>query len=546
VNIQFGINDANYSHTYGQTFKLDLWKAPDHAKGIVTHKYNSTNSIDNQIYWRDYSNAVYVGYGDGTKEAQFVAGAYESTPANRLQGFTGSLQEIRYWAFNNDARLTDTAFTNHVLSPLSIEGNTYTASYTDLVYRLPLGSDNKIYTLSSGAKIASSHPNQNNIDIFKSLTGYLAFDVNSGSAYNFVGDSTDWQYEEESYFTVVPEIIGTRATSDKIRIESGSVTGELQLNQSIISNSIELASIDSAMLGVYYSPVDDIDIDISHQIGGAKFDDFVGNPRDAYRSRYKELNNIRNHYWSKYNTSPTFGAYLKVLKYFDHSIFKQVESLLPGRAKDQTGLMIKPNLLERPTIVKVSESFENRTFGMDNIVGNPIKYSFDTKTMDLGALENGSYGGFIPASNKTYIVYDRDTTKQANTKMANSFDDSLNGHAAQGSVASQDVPTYDNSVVSKKHTMATSGSGTGPVAVQEFTPTAIKNQRYGGTKYGTVDGSIGGIINLVNDPNVTGEGLFDSTTTNNIKCAIEVVETNAIELEVTDRTINNRGDITLR
>ena len=85
-----------------------------------------------------------------------------------------------------------------------------------------------------------------------------------------------------------------------------------------------------------------------------------------------------------------------------------------------------------------------------------------------------------------------------------------------------------------------------PVAVQDFTPTAIKNQRYGGTKYGTVNGSIGGIINLVNDPTVTGAGLFDNTTTNNIKCAIEVVETNAIEMEVTERTINNRGDITLR
>ena len=545
-NIQFGINDADYSSTYDQTFRLDLWKAPDHAKGTVTHKYHSTNSIDNQSNWRGYTSPVIVGYGDGTQEAQFVSGAYESNASNRLQGFTGSIQEIRYWAFNNDARLTDAAFTNHVLSPLSIEGNTYTASYTDLVYRLPLGSDNKTYTLSSGAKISSSHPNQNNIDVFMSKSNYLPYDLNSGSAHNFKGTSADWQYEEESYFTVVPEIIGTRAISDKIRIESGSVTGELLLNKSIVSNSIDLASVDSAMLGVYYSPVDDIDIDISHQIGGAKFDDFVGNPRDAYRSRYKELNNIRNHYWSKYNSSPTFGAYLKVLKYFDHSIFQQVESLLPGRAKDQTGLMIKPNLLERPTIVKVSESFENRTFGMDTIAGNNINYSFDTKTMDMGALENGSYGGFIPASNKTYIVYDRDTTKQANTKLANSFDDSLTGHVAQGAAASQDVPTYDNSVVSKKYTAPTSGSGTGPVAVQDFTPTAIKNQRYGGTKYGTVAGSIGGIINLVNDPTVTGAGLFDNTTTNNIKCAIEVVETNAIELEVTERTINSRGDITLR
>ena len=545
-NIQFGINDANYSPTYDQTFKLDLWKAPDHAKGTVTHKYNSTNSIANQTYWRGYTTAVYVGYGDGAKEAQFVAGAYESTPSNRLQGFTGSIQEIRYWAFNNDARLTDAAFTNHILSPLSIEGNTYTASYTDLIYRLPLGSDNKIYTLSSGAKIASSHPNQNKIDVFKSQSGYLAFDANSGSAYNFAGAPADWQYEEETYFTVVPEIIGTRAISDKIRIESGSVTGELHRDQSIVSNSIQLASIDSPMLGVYYSPVDDIDIDISHQIGGAKFDDFVGNPRDGYRTRYKELNNIRNHYWSKYNTSPTFDAYLKVLKYFDHSIFQQVESLLPGRAKAYTGLLIKPNLLERPTISKVSESFENRTYGMSDLVANKVSYKFNSETMDLGALSNGTYEGAIPAFNKTYMVYDRDLSQKANSYMANSFDASISGHIAQGSMASQDIPTYDNSVTSRKYTTKTSGTGSGPVQVQDFIPTAIKNQRYGGTKYGSVDGSIGGIINLVNDPTVTGDGLFDSTNAHNIKCAIEVVETNAVILQATDRSIQNRGDLTIR
>ena len=545
-NIQFGINDANYSSTYDQTFRLDLWKAPDHAKGIVTHKYHSTNSIDNQSNWRGYTSPVIVGYGNGTQQAQFVAGAYESNASNRLQGFTGSIQEIRYWAFNNDARLTDAAFTNHVLSPLSIEGNTYTASYTDLVYRLPLGSDNKAYTLTNGTKILSAHPNQNKLDIFKSSSGYLAYDVNSGSAYNFTGTSADWQYEEESYFTVVPEIIGSRAISDKIRIESGSITGELKRAQSIVSSSIELASVDSPMLGIYYSPVDDIDIDISHQIGGAKFDDFVGNPRDAYRTKYKELNHIRNHYWSKYNTSPTFGAYLKVLKYFDHSIFKQAESLVPGRAKDQTGLMIKPNLLERPTIVRVSESFENRTFGMSDLVANKVDYKFSKETMDLGFVSNQTYDGSIHANNKTYLVYDRDLSQKANSNLVNSFDESAGGDRTIGGMASQDVPTYDSSVVSKKYTQKTSGSNSGPVAVQDFVPTAIKNQRYGGTKYGSINGSIGGIINLVNDPTVTGTGLFDNTTTDNIKCAIEVVETNAIELEVTERTINSRGDITLR
>ena len=545
-NIQFGINDANYSHGYNQTFKLDLWKASDYSNGTVNHKYSTSKTVSSQYYWTGFTSPVWVGYGSGTQEAQFVAGTYESNASNRLKGFTGSMQEIRYWAFNNDARLTDAAFTNHVLSPLSIEGNTYTASYTDLVYRLPLGSDNKTYTLSSGAKLASAHPNLNKIDIFRSESNYLAFDVNSGSAHNFKASPADWQYEEETYFTVVPEIIGTRAISDKIRIESGTVTGELKLDQSIVSSSIDLASIDSPMLGIYYSPVDDIDLDISHQIGGAKFDDFVGNPRDAYRTRYKELNDIKNHYWQKYNSSPDFGAYLKVLKYFDHSIFKQVESLIPGRAKDQTGLMVKPNLLERPTIVRVSESFENQTYGMESMIGSAIGYSFSSESMDMGAMVGDSYEGSIPAFTKTYMLYGRNLALKANSNLANSFDASLSGHVPQGSIASQDVPTYDVSVTSKRYTTKNSAGLAISVQAQDYLPTGTKKQRYSGTKLGRVPGSIGGIINLINDPSIKGDGLFDNTRTGNLRSAIEVVETNDVKMEVTERNISNRGDITIR
>jgi len=549
-NIQFGMTEPDYVRTNLQTFQLDLWKASDHSNGVVNHKYSSSFGATQEHWYpssvigNDHTSLI-VGAESGAYGPIWKNGASVAAHLT-LDGYTGSLQEIRYWSFANDARLSNSAFTNHVLSPLSIESNTYTGSYSELVYRLPLGSDNRTPLLTDGTTISSSHPNQSIVDIFKDGINGEHWNVHSGSAHGFTGTSADWQYEEETYFTVVPEIIGTRAISDKIRIESGSVTGELHRDQSIVSNSIQLASIDSPMLGVYYSPVDDIDIDISHQIGGAKFDDFVGNPRDGYRTRYKELNNIRNHYWSKYNTSPTFDAYLKVLKYFDHSIFQQVESLLPGRAKAYTGLLIKPNLLERPTISKVSESFENRTYGMSDLVANKVSYKFNSETMDLGALSNGTYEGAIPAFNKTYMVYDRDLSQKANSYMANSFDASISGHIAQGSMASQDIPTYDNSVTSRKYTTKTSGTGSGPVQVQDFIPTAIKNQRYGGTKYGSVDGSIGGIINLVNDPTVTGDGLFDSTNAHNIKCAIEVVETNAVILQATDRSIQNRGDLTIR
>ena len=529
-NIQFGISSAD-------TFNFHLKKSADHSNGRITHEEKiawDMGSSGYDIYnhsWDENSNVTTLTLGNHDPYASGAAGwkmaSGSIVAAGTLPGFTGSMQELRYWAFSDNTILSDEAFDNHVLSPLSIEGNTYTSSYTDLVARWPLGSTGATASLTT-ALISSSHPNQNvSATPWTGSTGQTM--TLSGSGYT--GTAADWQYEEETFYTVVPEIIGTRAVSDKIRIDNSTFTGSFYIDSSVVSSSIELSAPDSPLLGVFFSPNDDIDLDISHAIGGAKFDDFVGNPRDAYRKTYKELRSISNFYWQKYQASPTFAAYLKVLKYFDSSLFLQLESLLPARANKQTGLLIKPNLLERPTIARVSESFANLTYEQTEAI--TFKPVFSTEHLEP-----------YEAVFKTYMIYDRDTHASATPHFPNSFDDSLATGYGISNMASADVPVYDRTTTSKRYiTQETNGTETS-VAVQDFLPTAINNQRYGGSKYGTVNGSIGGIINLVNDPQVTGKGLFDSST--NIRCSIEVVETNPVELTTTQGPLTALGDIQIR
>ena len=529
-NIQFGISTTD-------TFNLHLKKSADHSNGRITHEEKIAWDMGSGGYdvydgnWNENQNVTTLTLGN---HDPFDSGAYgwkmasgSTVAAGTLPGFTGSMQELRYWAFSDNTILSDAAFDNHVLSPLSIEGNTYTSSYTDLVARWPLGSTGATASLST-ALISSSHPNQNvSATPWTGSTGQTM--TLSGSGYT--GTSADWQYEEETFYTVVPEIIGTRAVSDKIRIVDETYSGSLYMDSSVVSSSINLSAPDSPLLGVFFSPNDDIDLDISHTIGGAKFDDFVGNPRDAYRTSYKELGHIRNHYWQKYLAAPSFTAYLKVLKYFDTSLFLQLESLLPARANKQTGLLIKPNLLERPTIARVSESFADFTYEQVKTVDlNP---SFSTYQQDITEGEL-----------KTYIVNGRDTHVSATSNLPNSFDDSLATSYGISNMASVDVPVYDRTTVSKRYiTQATDGTDTS-VSVQDFAPAGINNHRYAGSKYGSVGGSIGGVINLINDPTVTGKGLFDAST--NIRCSIEVVETNPVELTSTQGPLTALGDIQIR
>jgi hypothetical protein len=519
-NVQFGLQDDNY-------FFLDLKKSADHSSGRITHSESislnlSTNVHDPAALWDSVAAPLHINFGkngaDGTTAWS------QTSPA----GYTGSIQEIRLWSFpTGSEKLTDAAFDNHVLSPLSIESNTYTGSYSELIGRWPLGSTAATSSMTI-VDLASEHPNQSRTTT-PFVSSYNTTMSISGSG--FYGTSADWQYEEETFYTVVPEIIGTRAVSDKIRIDDSTYTGSLYIDSSVASSSTKLSAPDSPLLGVFFSPNDDIDLDISHTIGGAKFDDFVGNPRDAYRTSYKELGNIRDFYWQKYQASPSFAAYLKVLKYFDSSIFLQLESLLPARANKQTGLLIKPNLLERPTIARVSESVADLTYEQAEAI--TFKPVFSTE-----------YSEPYEAVFKTYMIYDRDTHASATPHFPNSFDDSLATGYGISNMASADVPVYDRSTVSRRYrTQATDGTDTS-VSVQEFIPAGINNHRYAGSKYGTVNGSIGGIINLVNDPQVTGKGLFDAST--NIRCAIEVAETNPVELTSTQGPMTALGDIQIR
>ena len=528
-NIQFGINASN-------TFFLDLKKSADHSNGKITHSESidwdiSSFPITNPyLYnWNESSTPESIGLGGHSSARWLMSAGSTVTSGNRIPQFTGSIQELRYWAFASDDKLTDAAFDNHVLSPLSIEGNTYTSSYTELVGRWPLGSTSATSSMAT-VDIASEHPNQT--IIVKPFTDTTISMSLAGTG--FFGNAKDWQYEEETYYTVVPEIIGTRAVSDKIRINTSTYSGSLYMDRSVVSSSTSLSAPDSPLLGIFFSPNDDIDLDISHTIGGAKFDDFVGNPRDAYRTTYKELRAIQNFYWKKYQASPTFAAYLKVLKYFDSSLFLQLESLLPARANKQTGLLIKPNLLERPTIARVSESFANLTYEQTKaITPNPI---FSTEHLET-----------YEAVAKTYIINGRDTHVNATPQFPNSFDDSLATGYGISNMASADVPVYDRTTVSRRYRTYTSGSLgviSTAVSVQDFVPAGINNHRYAGSKYGKVGGSIGGVINLINDPSVTGKGLFDAST--NIKCAIEVVETNPIELTSTQGPLTALGEIQIR
>jgi hypothetical protein len=156
---------------------------------------------------------------------------------------------------------------------------------------------------------------------------------------------------EEDYFTPVPNSIGIRSVDNKVRIESNDNVGPLHPFETREKSSGDFNPEDSNLLFAGFSPQDELDTDIALQFGGMSIDDIVGDPRDNYKSEYKELEQFRNAYFKKYAGANNIWAFMRIIKYFNSALFKQIESMLPARANKIVGLMIKQSLLERPKMV---------------------------------------------------------------------------------------------------------------------------------------------------------------------------------------------------
>jgi len=105
------------------------------------------------------------------------------------------------------------------------------------------------------------------------------------------------------------------------------------------------APIDSNRLGLFFSPIKEINMDILKSLGSFSIDNYIGDPSDDYSYEYRNLRDLRNYYFDRYTLN--FQEYIQLVRYIDKSLFDVLESLVPARAKLSKGLLIEPHILER-------------------------------------------------------------------------------------------------------------------------------------------------------------------------------------------------------
>ena len=106
-------------------------------------------------------------------------------------------------------------------------------------------------------------------------------------------------------------------------------------------------------------------------------DDYIGDPRDLYDSSYNEVYPffgntsledyrngilIQNTSGNPYLDPPNLKDFVRSFKFYDNVLFKMIKDFIPARVALDTGIIIKPHLLERskiksPVLTGVDETY---------------------------------------------------------------------------------------------------------------------------------------------------------------------------------------------
>lgn len=209
----------------------------------------------------------------------------------------------------------------------------------------------------------------------------------------------------------VDGIFDLDSSTYKILIATGSngnVTGSLTLSSSLLSpyttiqyyQNLNRSNINNIEVG--FSPSDIINANITSSLGFFNIDQLIGNPNYQYSSSYNLLISASNSYFTSYNKPNSVWEYIRLIKFYNNSLFKMIKDFVPARANLSTGIIVKSHMLERNKYARhePSASLQNYSQSIDS--------AFITASSGGSIINSTSYTGSLitPLGSVTKIYSD--------------------------------------------------------------------------------------------------------------------------------------------
>ena len=352
-------NPSLSASVYLPFFNEDWWSIQINVSNSNTASLYAANEIDGKIGFNVSSSTTgYDGSEWADAQTAYLNFDINQTPSGMgvYQPFSGSFQELRYWAQTP----SQSNFYDYTVNPFSAEGNGVNGTPDQLYFRAALGTQ-----LDTGSR-TSIHPR---------VTGsavQITSSFDADSSFTLIGEN--WVTNVEDIFQdQAPVGIKNRIT-DKIQLEKvilaeapygfpnpsasvpeissvGNYTQTISPMESMQQTSFTSQSITPNIdyLEVAFSPSNQINDDINAQLGYFNLGEYIGDPRffsSSLRS-YPDLDRLRDQYFEKYMSGYDVVDFVRLIKFFDNSLFKMIKDFTPARTSLASGVVVKQHLLER-------------------------------------------------------------------------------------------------------------------------------------------------------------------------------------------------------
>jgi hypothetical protein len=280
-------------------------------------------------------------------------------------------------------------------------------------------------------------------------------------------ESINYVVNNESFFYDQPIAGIKNRVTDKIQIVSssyptGSVLSQYRsLEQMYPSLGSEIPDIN--LLEVAFSPQNEINNDIISSLGYFNIGEYIGDPRQISSSAttYPDLVNLSNNFFQKYFASYNLFDYIRLIKYFDNSLFKMIQDFVPARTSLASGVVIKQHLLERNKYPQPQVSWEELDYSgsittafIDGGAGGTFNaYNFPTASLFLNNTQSW-YQEVLTPSGAFFI------TKSDQSEFYNGELEGTNFTAEDGELNSNNLYKYVNRDAAIRNWALTGSSGT--------------------------------------------------------------------------------------
>jgi len=202
-------------------------------------------------------------------------------------------------------------------------------------------------------------------------------------------------------------------STNKVRLSdnnpTGSVLSRLTTIQQLPTSSNDYLDNDLQYIDVSFSPQTQIDLYISKSISSSNsswdLDEYIGDPRQQYSNTYPDLINQRKIYFEQGTGSYApftasyldYNGFIRLIQFFDNSLFKTIESFIPARTSLSTGITFNSPVLERN---KFAYSNPNSS-SLENTL--TAEYNTFSESGSI-VIAKGSTGGVFPLQSEYYYT----------------------------------------------------------------------------------------------------------------------------------------------